>query len=127
MKPNDYYRLKSAEIKEADIRLVAAVMSEHVGQENAVRLESLVARSGLGERQVRDILEVLVKDYKWPIGAHAGKAGRWIIENEQERWHVANELLSRENELRARRKVIEQAHIPAILELDNQVPQMGLF
>ena len=127
MNPTDYYRMKSAEIKEADIRLVAAVMSEHIGDENAVRLESLVARSGLGERQVRDILEVLVKDYKWPIGAHAGKAGRWIIENEQERWHVANELLSRENELRARRKVIEQAHIPAVLELDNQVPQMGLF
>jgi hypothetical protein len=24
-------------------------------------------------------------------------------------------------------EVIEQAHIPARLELDNQVPQMGLF
>ena len=127
MNPTDYYRMKSAEIKEADIRLVAAVMSEHVGEENAVRLESLVARCGLGERQVRDILEVLVKDYKWPIGAHAGKAGRWIIENEEERWHVANELLSREIELRARRKVIEQAHLPARLELENKVPQMGLF
>ena len=127
MNPNDYYRLKSAEITEADIRLVAAVMSEHVGEENAVRLESLVARCGLGERQVRDILEVLVKDHGWPIGAHAGKAGRWIIANEQERWHVANELLSRENEIRARRKVIEQAHIPAALELENKAPQLGLF
>jgi hypothetical protein len=127
MNPNDYYRLKSAEIKEADIRLVAAVMSEHVGQENAVRLESLVARSGLGERQVRDILGVLVKDYKWPIGAHAGKAGRFIIANEQERWHVANELLSREDELRARRRIIEQAHLPTKLELENKAPQMGLF
>ncbi len=127
MNPSDYYRMKSAEIKEADIRLVAACMSDHVGEENAVRLESLVSRSGLGERQVRDILEVLVKEHGWPIGAHAGKAGRWIIENEQERWHVANELLSRENELRARRKVIEQAKLPARLELDNQVPQMGLF
>ena len=127
MNPTDFYRMKSAEIQEADIRLVAACMSEHIGQDNAVKLERLVARTGLGERQVRDILEVLVKDYKWPIGAHAGKAGRWIIETEEERWHVANELLSRENELRARRKVIEQAHIPARLELDNQVPQMGLF
>lgn len=127
MNPNEYYRLKSAEIKEADIRLVAACMSDHVGEENAVRLESLVSRSGLGERQVRDILKVLVKDYGWPIGAHAGKAGRWIIETEQERWHVANELLSRENELRARRKVIEQAHLPARLELENKAPQMGLF
>ena len=91
MNPTDYYRLKSAEIKEADI------------------------------------LEVLVKDYKWPIGAHAGKAGRWIIANEQERWHVANELLSREDELRARRRIIEQAHLPTKLELENKAPQMGLF
>lgn len=127
MNPNDYYRMKSAEIQEADIRLVAACMSEHIGEENAVRLDRLVARCGLGERQVRDILEVLVKDYKWPIGAHAGKAGRWIIATEEERWHVANELLSRENELRARRRIIEQAHLPTKSELDNQVPQMGLF
>ena len=127
MNPSDYYRWKSDEIKEADIRLVASCMSEHIGQDNAVKLERLVARTGLGERQVRDILEVLVKDYKWPIGAHAGKAGRWIIETEEERWHVANELLSRENEIRMRRKAIEQAHIPARLELDNQVPQTGLF
>ena len=127
MNPTDFYRMKSSEIQEADIRLVAACMSEHIGEENAVRLEALVARCGLGERQVRDILEVLVKDYKWPIGAHAGKAGRWIIANEQERWHVANELLSREDELRARRKVIEQAHLPTKLELDNQVPQLKLF
>lgn len=126
MNPTDYYRMKSSEIQEADIRLVAACMSEHVGEGNAVRLEKLVARCGLGERQVRDILEVLVKEHGWPIGAHAGKAGRWIIENEQERWHVANELLSRENELRARRKVIEQAKLPARLELDR-APQMGLF
>lgn len=126
MNPTDYYRLKSAEIQEADIRLVAACMSEHIGQDNAVKLERLVARTGLGERQVRDILEVLVKDYKWPIGAHAGKAGRWIIETEEERWHVANELLSRENEIRMRRKAIEQAQLPAKLDLE-QAPQMGLF
>ena len=127
MNPTDFYRMKSSEIQEADIRLVAACMSEHIGEENAVRLEALVARCGLGERQVRDILETLVKAYKWPIGAHAGKAGRFIIANDKERWHVANELLSRENELRARRRIIEQAHLPAKLELDKQVPQLGLF
>jgi len=127
MNPNDYYRLKSGEIREADIRLVAACMSDHVGEENAVRLETLVARCGLGERQVRDILEVLVKDHGWPIGAHAGKAGRWIIANNEERWRVANELLSRENELRARRRIIELAHLPAKLELENRAPQLGLF
>ena len=127
MNTKDFYRLKSAEITEADVRLVAACMSDHVGEENAVRLEALVARCGLGERQIRDILETLVKEYRWPIGAHAGKAGRFIIANDKERWHVANELLSRENELRARRRIIEQAHLPAKLELDKQVPQLGLF
>ena len=127
MNHNDYYRLKSAEITEADVRLVAACMSDHVGEENAVRLEALVKRCGLGERQVRDILETLVKEYRWPIGAHAGKAGRWIIANDKERWHVANELLSRENELRARRRIIEQAHLPAELELEGRAPQLGLF
>ena len=108
MQPSEYYRWKSAEIKEADIRLVASCMSEHIGQDNAVKLE------------------VLVKDYKWPIGAHAGKAGRWIIATEEERWHVTNELLSRENEIRMRRKAIEQAQLPAKLDLE-QAPQMGLF
>ena len=127
MNHNDYYRLKSAEITEADVRLVAACMSDHVGEENAARLEALVARCGLGERQVRDILEALVKEYRWPIGAHAGKAGRWIIANDKERWHVANELLRRENELRARRRIIEQAHLPARLDLEGRAPQMGLF
>ena len=82
----------------------------------------------MGERQVRDILEVLVKGYKWPIGAHAGKAGRLDYRNEQERWHVANELLSRENEIRARRKVIEQgAHSGSVGSWKTRVPQMGLF
>ena len=60
MNPSEYYRLKSAEIKEADIRLVAACMSDHIGEQNAVRLEKLAARVGMGERQVRAKLETLV-------------------------------------------------------------------
>ena len=126
MIPSDYYRLKSAEIKEADIRLVAACMSEHIGEDNAVRIERLAAWVGFGERQVRDMLETLVVEYGWPIGAHAGTAGRWIINSEEERWHVANELLSRENTTRKRRMVIERAKLPAKLELDR-APQIGLF
>ena len=126
MNPSEYYRLKSAEIREADIRLVAACMSEHIGEQNAVRIEKLAARVGMGERQVRDMLETLVVEYGWPIGAHAGIAGRWIIASEEERWHVANELLSRENTTRKRRMVIERAKLPAKLELDR-APQIGLF
>lgn len=89
MNPSDYYRLKSAEIKEADVRLVAACMSEHIGEQNAVRIEALAARVDMGERQVRDILEALVTEHSWLIGAHAGRAGRWIIATDEEKWHVA--------------------------------------
>lgn len=130
MNPNDFYRMKSAEIKEADIRLVAAVMSEHVGEENAVRLESLVARCGLGERQVRDILAILVKQYGWPICANAGKAGRWIATSEADRWQVIGDLDSRIKELRERREALLTAKIPNALELNRaeaRVMQTGLF
>ena len=116
MNPTDYYRLKSAEIKEADIRLVAACMSEHIGEENAVRLEALVKRCGLGERQVRDILETLVKAYKWPIGAHAGKAGRWIIADEVERQSVIADLASRVSETNARIRALRGAELVGKVE-----------
>jgi len=130
MNPNDYYRLKSGEIREADIRLVAACMSDHVGEENAVRLETLVARCGLGERQVRDILETLVIVYGWPVCAHAGKAGRWIATNEEDRWLVIGDLDSRIRALRERREAMLTAKIPNALELNRteaRVMQTGLF
>ncbi len=130
MNPNDYYRLKSGEIREADIRLVAACMSDHVGEENAVRLETLVARCGLGERQVRDILETLVIVYGWPVCAHAGKAGRWIATNEEDRWQVIGDLDARIKSLRERREAMLCAKIPNALELNRQearVMQTGLF
>jgi len=126
MTPREIYRRMVAKIKPADVRLVAACFEDHIGAENAVLMPQLCARTGLHERVVRNILNTLVTEYGIPIGAHAGKAGRWIIETEEERWHVANELLSRENEIRMRRKAIEQAQLPAKLDLE-QAPQMGLF
>jgi len=47
MNPTDFYRMKSAEIQEDDIRLVAACMSEHIGEENAVKTaERIYAEKG---------------------------------------------------------------------------------
>ncbi|HQH28125.1 MAG TPA: hypothetical protein PLP17_12060 [Oligoflexia bacterium] len=112
MNPNDYYRLKSGEIREADIRLVAACMSDHVGEENAVRLETLVARCGLGERQVRDILEVLVKDHGWPIGAHSGKAGRWLARSFDEARETQAEYYSRAREDKRRGDAFNTCNYP---------------
>lgn len=130
MNPDEFYRLKSAQITDAEVRLVAAVMSDYVGEENAVRLERLAARVGLGERQVRDILETLVVSYGWPIGAHAGRAGRWIIANEEERWKVLGDLDSRQKALYTRRNALLTAKVPNALELNRaaaQTMQTGLF
>lgn len=130
MNPDEFYRLKSAQITDAEVRLVAAVMSDYVGEENAVKLDRLCARVGLGERQVRDILETLVVTYGWPIGAHAGRAGRWIIANEEERWKVLGDLDSRQKALYTRRNALLTAKVPNALELNRaaaQTMQTGLF
>jgi hypothetical protein len=34
MNPREYYRMKTATITEADVRLVAEVMADHIGKEN---------------------------------------------------------------------------------------------
>jgi hypothetical protein len=130
MNPREYYRMKTATITEADVRLVAACMTEYIGEENAVRIEDLAGRVGFGERQVRDILETLVTVYGWPVCAHAGKAGRWLATNEDDRWLVIGDLDSRIKSLRERREAMLTAKIPNALELNRteaRVMQTGLF
>ncbi len=130
MNPKEYYHLKTASITEADVRLVAACMTDYIGEANAVRIENLAGRVGMHERQVRDILETLVTVYHWPIGAHAGKAGRWIINDESERWQVLGDLESRIQSLRKRREALLTAKVPNALELNRQearLVQTGLF
>lgn len=130
MNPREYYHLKTASITEADIRLVAACMTEYIGEENAVRIEDLSGRVGMHERQVRDILETLVCSYGWPVCAHAGKAGRWLATSEDDRWQVIGDLDSRIKSLRERREAMLTAKIPNALELNRaeaRVMQTGLF
>ena len=93
MKPADYYRKLVWSITEADVRLVAGCIAEHVGMENAVRLDRLADRTGMNERKVREILSTLTTQYGWPVGAMSGKAGRWLIANEAERDMVLADLL----------------------------------
>ena len=130
MNPRDYYHQKTASITEADVRLVAACMTDYIGEENAVRIETLAGRVGFHERQVRDILETLVIVYGWPVCAHAGKAGRWLATNEDDRWQVIGDLDSRIKSLRERREAMLTAKIPNALELNRaeaRVMQTGLF
>lgn len=128
--PKDYFKKLAFSIKDAEIRLVAAIMSDYIGEENAVRIEDLSGRVGFHERQVRDILAILVKQYGWPICANAGKAGRWIATSEADRWQVIGDLDSRIKELRERREALLTAKIPNALELNRaeaRVMQTGLF
>ena len=130
MNPRDYYRMKTASITDAEVRLVAACMTDYIGEENAVRIEQLSGRVGMHERQVRDILETLVIQYGWPVCAHAGKAGRWLATSEDDRWQVIGDLDSRIKSLRERREAMLTAKIPNALELNRQearVAQTGLF
>jgi hypothetical protein len=130
MNPRDYYRQKTASITDDDVRLVAAVMTDYIGEANAVRIETLAGRVGFHERQVRDILETLVIAYGWPVCAHAGKAGRWLATNEDDRWLVIGDLDSRIKSLRERREAMLTAKIPNALELNRteaRVMQTGLF
>ena len=128
MNPNDYYRLKSAEIKEADIRLVAAVMSEHVGEENLIRIEALCRRVSMDDRKVRIILARLVKEYKVPVCAHSGKAGRWLALSYDEARPTQMEHYSRSKEDKLRGDAYNQCDYPPV---DNakeiEVKQSALF
>ena len=78
MTPRDYYRKLSHDITDGEIRLVAFTMADYVGEDNAVRLEDLCKLTSMDERKVRMILERLVTEYRLPVCAHSGKAGRWL-------------------------------------------------
>lgn len=128
MKPSDYYRRLSASIKEADVRLMAAVMSEHVGQQNAIRMDDLCQRVSIkDERKVRIILAKLVMDYGWPVGAISGKTGRWLIATEQERQEVLSDLGSRVSETQARIRALQNAKLAPPEPLDMRKVQPAMF
>ena len=112
MKPNDYYRKLTASISDAEIRLIAALMSDYVGSENAVRLEALCARASMDERKIRMILEKLVKEYRYPVCAFSGKPGRYLARSYQEALPAKLELLSRAEEMKARAMSYDNCHYP---------------
>lgn len=127
MNPREYYKRMASRITEADIRFVAALMTDYIGEENAVRLDDLCRRAGFGERQVRDMLETITVFYGIPIGSHSGKAGRWIIANENERQSVIAELASRRNALDDRIKAVRGVRLPVELPVEIKEVQPALL
>ena len=63
MNPSEYYKRLIASITEDDVRRVAEVMAEHIGEENRITLQNLVALTKLNERTVRVILNTLVVEF----------------------------------------------------------------
>ena len=95
MNPREHYRKLAFSINDAEIRMVAAVMAEHIGEENAVRLDALCGRVSMDERRVRIVLEKLVTEYGVPVCAHSGKAGRWLARSYDEARETQAEYYSR--------------------------------
>lgn len=132
MNPQDYYKRLIASITEDDVRRVAEVMAEHIGEENRITLQNLVALTKLNERTVRVILNTLVVEYGIPIGAQSGRAGRWICANQRELDTVVADLESRANETKNRIRALRVATIPSELatytpDTTQRTPQPYLF
>ena len=104
MNPREHYRKLAFGIKDAEIRAVAAVMCEHIGEENAVRLEALASRVSMDDRKVRIILRRLRNEYGLPVCSISGKPGYWLA-------HSLSETKPSEIEFRSRaRENIENAN-----------------
>jgi DNA-binding IscR family transcriptional regulator len=98
MNPKDFYRKLSFSIKDAEIRAVAAVMCEHIGEENAVRLEALASRVSMDDRKVRIILRRLRNEFGLPVCSISGKAGYWLARSLSETKPAEIEFRSRARE-----------------------------
>ena len=110
--PKDYFKKLAFSIKDAEIRLVAAIMSDYVGEENAVRLDTLCRRVSMDERKVRLILGKLVTEYGVPVCAHSGKAGRWLARSFDEARETQAEYYSRAREDKRRGDAYNRCQYP---------------
>jgi len=54
MNPSDYYKHEVVnKVREPELRKVASVLADHIGQQNAITLAELCAQTNMGERQAR--------------------------------------------------------------------------
>lgn len=117
MDPRAFYEQLVKQIDDADVRKVAQVMLNHVGEANLITLDDL-ARAAFDEftqsteRKTRLILAKLVTDYHMPIGAYSAKPGRWLCADEEERRRVVMDLTARHNETGNRIHSLRLAKVP---------------
>ncbi len=88
-------------------RRVFEVLKGHVGEANKIRLDDLClavlgAFNATTERQVREAIEVLRRDYHAPVISESGKPGRWLAAMENRHNHLGEVIRS-----------LRQAQVPA--------------
>lgn len=127
MGPWEYYHDLAESITDENIRLVASYICAHVGEENAVDMKQMSEEVGMGERQIRKILETLTDFYGIPVGAYSGRSGRWVIATEAERDRVLSDLRARMTALQLRITAISNAKLPPENALDCEPSQPVLL
>ena len=132
MKPTEFYQSLVASITDSDVRCVAQVMAQHVGQHNLITLDGLSRRAfgacnASTERKTREILERLTREHHLPVCSVSGKAGRWLAETDDERFAAARELEARAQNILDRAKALRMASVPAQPLQDRQPVQTNLW
>ena len=113
MNPRDYYHRLSGSVKEADLRLVAEIMSEYVGEENRITNAQIRSRSGIkDERKVRIILKRLLREYGLPVCGISGKAGYWLASSFEETLSTRKDYRSRARENNDNADAFQYCHFP---------------
>lgn len=120
-------------VSEPDASAILLHLANHISEDNQTTLEqiALVAYGRYNsstERKAREALELLVTKYGIPVGAHSGKAGRWLIISVEEMAHVQNELYSRAARIRQRADALGRIELrPTLDDAPILAEQVALF
>jgi len=113
MNPREYYKKLSGSVKEADLRLVAEIMSEYVGEDNRITNTEIRLYSGIkDERKVRIILKRLLREYGLPVCGISGKAGYWLAGSFEETLSTRKDYRSRARENNDNADAFQYCHFP---------------
>ena len=120
MTPKQIYEQILREIPAGAERQVYEVLTGHIGERNAIRIEELAyqvfqSRGDTAVRKTRDVIEIetLRTNYRVPVMSNSGKAGRWLAASEEELQSTIADLEARKGHIEDVIRSLRQARIPA--------------
>lgn len=87
---------------------VVAILSQHIGRDNAISGKQLAREAGVGYSAVRDVVEELRKE-GWAIGSNTS-VGYWLIASDDEFREVMNRLTRKRNRIKEKQRRLSQAY-----------------